>query len=342
MIRKLVRIILIAITGVVVTGVCALLFAQQMNDPATSIPDSGAVFSVAPGEVLFTIAERLHDEGFVKSALFLKLLSYGKGTQAGFQAGTYRIVPGMTTLQIHNLLVSGREIMVRVTIPEGWSASHIASRLESLNITGRERFLEEVANLDILSEYDIAASSAEGYLFPDTYLFPVSYPAESVVRVLIERFFQRVDSLLAGGVKPDAKTFHDVVILASIIEREYRDPGEARTMASVFYNRLESDMKLQSCATVAYVLTEELGREYPEVLTFDDLEIESDYNTYWSFGLPPGPIANPGLTAIDAALNPAQSDYLFFVLKDTDAGKHEFSRSFDEHLTAKNLYLKKS
>ena len=113
-------------------------------------------------------------------------------------------------------------------------------------------------------------------------------------------------------------------------------------MASVFYNRLAAHMRLQSCATVAYVMTEELGMAYPEVLTYEDLELPSPYNTYANAGLPPGPIANPGATALHAVFYPAKSDYLFFVLKDPSAGRHEFTKSYSEHINAKNLYLKQS
>ena len=342
MVKRLIRIIAAFVISAALFAVAGLLLAQQLNSATDSVPGDGVVFSVEPGESLGAISTRLGEERLVRSELFLKMLSYVKRTQSSFQVGTYRIEPGMTSLDIHDLLVSGKELLVRVTIPEGWSASQIATRLESLGITDEGQFLDAVHSSALLEEYAIPADSAEGYLFPDTYLFPRDYPAERIVDVLIDRFFQKIRTVLGDTKIPTPIDFHNIVVLASIIEREYRDPDEARMMASVFYNRLDLRMRLQSCATVAYVITEELGLEYPEVLTYDDLEIESDYNTYWAHGLPPGPIANPGLTAIDAALFPAQSDYLFFVLKDTDAGKHVFSRSFDEHVYAKNLYLKKS
>jgi UPF0755 protein len=132
----------------------------------------------------------------------------------------------------------------------------------------------------------------------------------------------------------------DRVVLASIVEREYRAPEEAPLMASVFYNRLNARMRLQSCATVAYVLTEELGRPHPESLTYGDLEVDSDYNTYARWGLPPGPISNPGRVALLAAFEPAETPFLYFVLRDPEAGRHEFSVSLDEHNEKKFLYLK--
>ena len=132
----------------------------------------------------------------------------------------------------------------------------------------------------------------------------------------------------------------DVVRLASVVEREYRVPEEAPLIASVFYNRLEQGIKLQSCATVAYIITEIHGKPHPDRLFFSHLEIPSEFNTYLYEGLPPLPISNPGATALEAAFHPADTDYLFFVVKDPDAGTHNFSRSYNEHLNAKDLYLK--
>lgn len=330
------------LTAVVFCVVGVLLSGDAVNEPVSRMPEDGAVFAVEGGESLSSIADRLDGDGLIRSPLFLKIVSYVRGTQRDFQAGTYRIEPDMSTTDIHDLLVSGREILERVTIPEGWTSSQISDRLASRGITPREDFLAAARDAGIVESYGITGGSVEGYLFPDTYLFPRDFPAERTVRVLVDRFFDKVEELLGEGDIPPSEELHRRVVVASIIEREYRAPEEADVMASVFYNRLERGMKLQSCATVAYVMTEELGMEYPEVLTYDDLEILSEYNTYRTAGLPPGPISNPGETALEAAFFPAESDYLYFVLRDPDAGRHVFTRSFDEHLSAKNFYLKKS
>jgi len=325
-----------------IAAVAALLTARTLNESVRTIPPDGVVFTVERGEYLDSISSRLADEGLIKSPLFLKAVSYLKGTQTDFQVGSYLISPGTTTIGIHDVLVSGREILERVTIPEGWSMSKIAERLDEYGVTSAEAFLEAARDPELLHEYEIPADSAEGFLYPDTYLFPHEFPAERVAAVMIERFFDVIETIAPDYRALDPQELRKKVILASIIEREYRAEDEAAMMASVFYNRLDRNMMLQSCATVAYVMTEELGMEYPEVLTYADLELPSGYNTYRHTGLPPGPIANPGRTALDAVFHPAETEYLYFVLKDPSAGRHEFTRSFDEHLNAKNLYLKQS
>ena len=340
--KPLAKIALLVTVGVVAVSLLGLFGAQQLNSPLDSIPADGAIVRIWDGEHLEAISRRLAEEGLIRSPLFLKLMSYAKGTQGDFQAGPYRVEHGMTSLSIHNLLVSGQEVLIRVTIPEGWNVTQVGRRLEERGITSAEEFDAAATDPVLLAAEGVYGESAEGYLFPDTYLFPQSFPPHQVISVMIERFRREVAAIHPETTEFDPKALHEIVVLASIIEREHRAPDEAVIMASVFYNRLEVDMMLQSCATVAYVMTEEFGLEYPEVLTFDDLELPSEYNTYRSLGLPPGPIASPGSVSLAAAFNPAHTDFLYFVLKDPDAGRHEFTRSFDEHLTAKNLFLKKS
>ena len=340
--KHLIRGFVVLIAVLVIGSVVLLWIANAANESSTTIPDEGAVFSVEKGEHLDSIADRLLREGYIRSKLFIKAFSFLRRTQASFQTGSYRIDPGMSTLDIHDVLVSGREILVRVTIPEGWTASQIAGRFDEFNIVASESFLRIAEGTEITARYGLTDKSAEGFLFPDTYMFPKNYPAEKVVEVMVKTFFEQLEEVYPEHTELDESVLYDRIVIASIIEREYRADDEASLMASVFINRLEADMRLQSCATVAYVMTEELGLEYPEVLTYDDLNIQSEYNTYRNGGLPPGPISNPGATALSAAFHPAKSDYYYFVLKDPDAGRHEFTKSFDEHLSAKNLYLKKS
>ena len=181
----------------------------------------------------------------------------------------------------------------------------------------------------------------EGYLFPETYLFPLGYPAPKVITAMADTFFSRLDSIspgAAGSMSPSE--LNRLVILASIVEREYRVSEEAAVMAGVFFNRLKIGMALQSCATVEYVITEIQGRPHPEQLFNRDLEIRDPYNTYLRPGLPPGPISAPGETALRAVFNPAQSDYLYFRLTDQGTGRHYFSRTLDDHIRAGALYVK--
>jgi UPF0755 protein len=179
----------------------------------------------------------------------------------------------------------------------------------------------------------------EGCLFPDTYLFPRDYPPDMVIRAMADNFFSRLAGL-SGGRAAAGEDLRRLVILASIIEREYRVADEAALMAGVFLNRLRIGMALQSCATVEYVITEVQGKPHPAVIYTRDTEIRDPYNTYVYPGLPPGPICSPGALALEAALRPQDSGCLYFRLVDPGAGRHYFSQTYDEHIRAGVFYIK--
>ncbi|MCX7787778.1 MAG: endolytic transglycosylase MltG [Spirochaetes bacterium] len=339
--KKTVKIItiLLAILGGGVVGLTAL--AGYLNSPVSTNGEGEEEFSILKGESVSTIADRLEQKGLIRSADFLIWLSRWKGTEKQYRVGHYRIPKGKSTLFVHDLLVKGVQALYRVTIPEGWTISRIGRLLESKGIVSVSEFLSASKQEEILKKYGIPTSSVEGYLFPETYYFPKDYPAIRVIERMVETFFQRLATIVQEKPLPTGKELLDKVILASIIEREYRDPEEAPMISSVFYNRLKIRMPLGSCATVEYVLTEELGKPHPDMLTYEDLEVPSPYNTYKHSGLPPGPICNPGETALKAAFYPAETDYRYFVLKDPEGGRHHFSKTLQEHMQAKVVYLKK-
>jgi UPF0755 protein len=231
-------------------------------------------------------------------------------------------------------------MLVRVTIPEEVTLKKTARILEDSGICGAEEFLAASASPEILESFNIPGPTMEGYLFPDTYFFPLAYPAAKVISAMAENFFRRLADIAPEASYMGAAELNDRVILASIVEREYRIRDEAALMAGVFYNRLDMRMALQSCATVEYIITEIQGRPHPEVIYNRDLEIRDPYNTYQQRGLPPGPISAPGETALRAAFEPRSSDYLYFRLIDDNAGQHYFSRTLDDHIRAGTLYLK--
>ena len=245
-------------------------------------------------------------------------------------------------LSIRDLFVSGKQLLIKVTVPEGYTLKKIASLLNDSGIVDSASFLGAASDADLLNEYGIPGKSFEGYLYPDTYLMPRSYSAKQAVRSMADTFFKRVAAIASKPISSfSAEELYRVVTLASIVEREYRIDDEAPLMAGVFQNRLKIGMALQSCATVEYIITEIQGKAHPEVLYNKDIAIIDPYNTYVNRGLPPGPISCPGKTALDAAFNPASSDYLFFRLVDPSEGKHRFSRTLNEHLKAGIIYLKK-
>ena len=325
--------------ALLVVTAAAVAAAGYYVNQAPGMAATSRTFTIQSGETLTGVAQRLHGAGFIRSPVLLRVLARGRGAETGIRAGFYRFPAGATSNQILDLLMAGSNDLVRVTIPEGWTSNRIAAHLEERDITDAVEFRTVVSSPELMRSYGIEALTAEGYLFPDTYYFPRGYGAEAVARHMVDTFFGRLVEIHPGA-RPDAPELHDKVILASIVEREYRLPREAPLIASVFNNRLQSNARLESCATIVYIITEIQGHEHPERIYEADLEIESAFNTYRSRGLPPAPIANPGLTALRAALYPADTDYRYFVVKDPDTGAHYFSSVLSEHSEAKFVYLK--
>ena len=327
---------LIAVTAAAIAG--AGLHLNQ-PPPGSAAPDVARPFAIESGESFGAVAQRLQRAGIIRSPLVFRVLAGLRGSDTAIQAGHFHLPAGATTRQVLDLLVDASRHLSRVTIPEGWTMSRIAAYLEQIGVAGAEQFMAAARAPRLMDELGIAADTAEGYLFPDTYFFPPEYGAEAVVRHMVSNFFVRLDEIDPDGGM-DAEQLHAAVTLASIVEREYRLPSEAPIIASVFYNRLRGKARLESCATIQYIITEVQGKEHPERILHADLDIDSAYNTYRRKGLPPGPIANPGLTALRAALNPARTDYWYFVVRDPATGAHQFSTDLSAHSEAKFLYLK--
>ena len=325
--------------GLVVVTAAAVAAAGYYLNQAPGVVAAARTFAIQSGESLTGVAQRLHGAGFIRSPALLLVLARARGAETAIQAGFYRFPADATAGEILDLLTEGSNDLVRVTIPEGWTSNRIAAHLEARAITNAAEFRTAVNSPELMRSYGVEAPTAEGYLFPDTYYFPRGYDAEAVARHMVDTFFGRLAEIHPGA-GPEAAELHDKVILASIVEREYRVPSEAPLIASVFNNRLQSNVRLESCATIVYIITEIQGNEHPARIYEADLEIESAFNTYRSRGLPPSPIANPGLTALQAALYPADTDYRYFVVKDPDTGAHHFSSVLSEHSEAKFVYLK--
>lgn len=251
--------------------------------------------------------------------LFIILIKLSK-LEDKLKFGEYNLSPSLNMLQILNKLARGEIVVYKITIPEGYTSIQIAELLDKKEIVEKESFLK-------LVKY--GEKSWEGYLFPDTYEVPKKYGAENMFKLMLSNFEQvAVDNKLINKAEQTGFTMDEIITLASIIEKEAKFAEEKRQISSVFHNRLKSGMKLQSCATIQYIL----GKP-KEKLEESDLEIESPYNTYIYKGLPPDPICNPGIDSIIAALEPANEDYLYFVLGDN--GRHIFSKTYEEHLKNK-------
>lgn len=236
------------------------------------------------------------------------------------QSGEYNFSSAENLLQIIDKLEKGKVVLHRITIPEGYQSKQIAGLFSDNEIADYEQLMEL-----ILEDNEFR----EGFLFPDTYTFPKNYGAYNVLKTMSDNFKDVINNHIDVEMEfPFGLDFHKVIILASIIEKEAQGKEDKPKIASVFYNRLKDRMMLQSCATVQYLL------EKPqEILTHEDLQIDSPFNTYLYYGLPPEPICNPGLDSILAAVYPAQEDFLYFVLGAD--GEHVFTRTYQEHLDNK-------
>jgi UPF0755 protein len=339
--RKLATLLVRA--GAIALGalVCLAAIAAWLNSSPVPRSQGDRLFLVRKGESLSGIAERLQEERYIRFAPMLDLLGRVRGTAGSFKAGYYRIPSRASTTAVHDLLVSGVQSLGKVTIPEGWTVSKIAAHLEAEGVCPAADFIAAARSVELARGLGATAGGLEGYLFPDTYFVPAPFPADMLVEIMAKRFFETLDAVSPGWREMAPAVLQEKVIVASIVEREYRLADEAPRIASVFYNRLRRNIGLESCATLEYIITEIQGKAHPEYITIEDKKIDSPYNTYRWAGLPPGPISNPGRIALEAAFQPARTDFLYFVLQDADTGRHHFSRDLSEHNQAKYLYLKK-
>ena len=352
---KGVRVVLILfsslIAGVLLLTAALFYAAMRLNSPPQEPPltrgnfagarledSNSVVFEVKEGESSIAVGRRLEQAGLIRSSLFWDLLSRYK--KDFVKTGTYRIPFPAAQTEIRAILVEGKQILLRVTIPEGVTLKKAAAIIGETGICSAEDFLDAARDPAIINSYHIPGKTMEGYLYPETYFFPGSYPADRVIRTMADTFFDRVHEIAPESKNLSPKELNDAVILASIVEREYRVEEEAPIMAGVFYNRMKINMSLESCATVEYIITEIQGKKHPTVLLFADIEVKDPYNTYVNPGLPPGPISLPGRAALNAAFHPAQTDYLFFRLVDEKAGRHYFSKTLDAHIKAGALFVK--
>ncbi|MFP4476593.1 MAG: endolytic transglycosylase MltG [Desulfatibacillaceae bacterium] len=297
--------------------------AEGQGEPVTLRIEKGQGFSVTAGE--------LEKRGLVRSATRLRILARLTGTDTDIKAGQYRLSPSMPPIEILEHLVKGMELLYRVTIPEGSTMAQIAAIIEKEQFCPASSFLSAATDQALLAEYGVDAATAEGYLFPETYHFPRPADCRNVVRAMMARFADVFTPEYEERAGVLGLSVHEVVTLASIIEKETGDPTERATISSVFHNRLDKRMRLQSDPTVIYGL-----KDFDGNLIRHDLRTPTPYNTYTIRGLPPGPIANPGEAAIRAALYPEDTDYLFFVSKRN--GSHHFSRNLREHNMAVRKY----
>jgi len=295
------------------------------------------IFEVEKGKGAEAIARSLKEKGVIKKE-WPFLLGYQLFySPQSLKAGEYSLSLPLSTKKVLRILTEGQIYLHPLTIPEGLTGQEISELLNSLNFAKEEDFLEAFSQTDAVASWDEEAQNLEGYLFPETYFFPKGTSAQEIISTMVSQFkgvFREEWKMRAQDM---GLSLREVVILASLVEKETSIPEEKKLVSSVFHNRLRRRMKLDCDPTIIYVLKQE-GR-FGGRLRYKDLRYDSPYNTYLYSGLPPGPICNPGRESLQAALYPAEEDFLYFVSKND--GSHHFSRTFKEHQRAVLIYQKR-
>ena len=297
------------------------------------------ILNVAAGERFPSIVKKLEADNLLGSWVgipdrwMMWYLTKTEGNSDKIQAGSYRLTDGMSLAAVYARLLEGSQDF-KVTIPEGKPAATVAAlvakRVESFD---KQKFLDLTEDPRVIADLGFDLQSLEGYLFPSTYFYGPGMSEEELVRMMVKTFKETVEPALAGVTKTDSLSFHDHIVMASLIEREARTDAERPVIASVLFNRLAKGMPLQVDATVQYAVGDFARPPRPE-----DMKTESPYNTYLHKGLPPGPICNPGLASIMATFKPEKTDYLFYVYKGDKT--HAFAKTFEEHRDNVRLFLK--
>ncbi|QBK26314.1 endolytic transglycosylase MltG [Ureibacillus thermophilus] len=339
---------IIVIALVLFIGIFGAIYVKSALQPVDSDSDQQIEVEIPLGSGITAISKILEEHGIIKDARIFKYYAKFKN-QSNFQAGNYTMTPSMTLDEILESLKTGkvyREPLMAITIPEGLTLEQIGKIVEKHTKYTKEQFMDRVNSKEfidyVMSTYPELVTDEilneniryplEGYLFPATYAFyEENVSLDDVILPMIEKtnsVINEYKSLLAER----EMSVHELLTIASLLEEEATAKTDRETIASVFYNRMEIGMPLQTDPSVLYAL----GGHKERVL-YEDLEVQSPYNTYINPGLPPGPIANAGVVSIEAALNPTDTEYLYF-LADQDGNNH-FAKTYEEHLQNKNLYI---
>lgn len=339
--KKIIKIFAVLTIAVFIVGLAGLVYIQNgINTPHNAQDDVKKEFIIQNGESVQQIADNLQNEDLINGAHFFKFYVWKEKLAGKLQAGDYELSSAMAIPDIVDLFIGGKvkSSEIKVTIPEGFLNKEIDKRLADSNLIKEGEFIkfDEDDNLD-LSKYEFLNDKPsnvglQGYYFPDTYIYFEDSTMENIIGKMLDNFDRKLTPDLREEIKNQNKSVFEIIIMASIIEKEAGLAEDMGKVAGVFQNRLDAGHPLESCATVNYIM----GKNKPQ-LDNEDLEIDSLYNTYKYSGLPPAPISNPGINAIKAAIYPEKTDYFYFLTK----GNKEtvFSKTYEEHLINKNKYL---
>ena len=327
--------LIVASLGLLI-AVGGYFWIQQALSPVESASTDAEVlrFDVEPGATMRQVAYALEEDGLIRDARVARWFARAEDLSSKLKVGEYGLSRTQSTPEILAALAEGRVQTHSVVIPEGLRAIEIATRLGDAGLVDREAFLEIVLDPEAATARGIEAPNLEGYLFPDTYRFARGLPADRVVDAMVDEF-KAVYETLKAQAEGQTLSMHELVTLASIVEKETGAPEERPLIASVFLNRLERHMRLETDPTVIYGI-ENFDGNLRKVHLLDASNI---YNTYKIAALPPGPIASPGLEALTAVLAPADSAFLYFVSRND--GTHVFSKTYAEHDRAVDRYQRR-
>ena len=303
-----------------------------LNTPKS--PTKKILYEIERGEGAKSLAEHFKEKGIIQNKI---VFLYGHSlfySQKTIKAGEYVFDLPLSIQKILHIITDGKILLHAATIPEGLTRMEIADHLESLGFSERQAFMKASEDTSAISAMDPDARDLEGYLFPETYFFPKGVTTEKIVSSMTAQFKDTFSEEWTRRTDEIGLTIREIIILASLIEKETSLPDERPLVSAVFHNRLKKRMKLDCDPTIIYALKQD--GQFKDRLRTKDLRFDSPYNTYLYGGLPPSPIANPGKDSIAAALYPADKDFLFFVSKND--GSHHFSLSFREHQNAVNTF----
>ena len=323
-----------------------LIFADptvaQINKPVATEGDETSAaeierrINVKIREGLSTaeIADRLAEKGIIDSTLKFRLMARIYGYDDKLRPGSYSFTVGMSEDEVFAKLLTGEKKLVQFTVPEGFGVKEIANRLYNLELADKEEFLrlaEDYAPFEYMHKHKDTFFAAEGFLFPDTYTVESDVEIEEILSLMANTFDEKLTRAMREQALKMDLSIYELITLASLVEREVRFPEDRAIVAQVLLKRLKMNMPLQTDATLQYLM------DTPkEEVSIADTQIDSPYNTYQHVGLPPGPIANPGMAAIEAVLHPADTDYLYFVAD--RSGHNHYANTYEEHLNLVNKY----
>jgi UPF0755 protein len=326
--------LLIGVSFLIVVGIVTGLYIELKTfaaTPANQSNSASVIITVHPGQTLNSTADMLYREKIIKNSLKFVLIARLKGYDKRLKAGEYLLSATMTPLELLDIMVRGAVKLYKLTIPEGYNIYQIAELVDTAKLGAKADFIQAATDSGKVRSLGLAGETFEGYLFPDTYFFSKDVSTESIIETMVKRFWSVFVQQWRTRAQEVGMTVHQIVTLASIIEKETGAAFERPIISSVFHNRLKKKMRLESDPTVIYGI-----KNFDGNLTKKHLTTPTPYNTYKIRGLPVGPIANPGRASLEAALYPEDTKYIYFVSRKDST--HQFSTTLKQHNLAVRKY----